>query len=135
MSQFDSVSILQQAFGVDCSAVDSGVSLPCQVVEEVATCRRSFDLGMPPGDRRVAENSDLGVFVESQPAARPRQQINAPFLPTALHLNPCSSQYLLNKCQAEPKAGAQEHDAHGLAQVGAIRERAAQPLEEEAAGK
>ena len=62
-----------------------------------------------------------------------RQQVDAPLLAAALHLDPRAPQDLLDQGQAQPQPGAQDHDPERLAQVEAIGQGDAQPLEQEAA--
>ena len=92
-----------------------------------------LDLGVLASDRRVAEDADLGALVQAQAAPGMGQQVDAPLLAAALHLDPGAAQDLLDQGQAQAQARAQDHDPHGLAHVEAIGQRDSQPLEQEAA--
>ena len=94
---------------------------------------RGLDLGVLAGDAGIAEDADLGALVQAQPAAAMGQQVGAPFLPAVLHLDPGPAQGLLDQGQEQAQPRAEDHDAQGLAHLGAIAQGHAEGLETVAA--
>ena len=103
-----------------------------QVAEEVAlgSC---LDLGVLAGDVGIAEDADLGAFVQAKAAALVCQQVDAALLASALHLDPGPAQGLLDQGEEEPQSATQDHDPQSLAQVVTIAQGNAQQFEAVAA--
>jgi len=113
-------------------AVEPGRPLRCQVAEEVAlgSC---LDLGVLAGDVGIAEDADLGAFVQAKAAALVSQQVDAALLASTLHLDPGPAQGLLDQGKEEAQSATQDHDPESLAQVVAIAQSDTQLFEAAAA--
>src|SRR5262249_36206313 len=128
-SQLDPIAVAERPSRRDGLAVDAGRTRGSEVMEKVsAPC--GLDLGMPPRHGGIAEDPDLGAFVEAHPASRMGQQIDPPLLAPVQDLDPGAAQGLFDQGQAQPQPGTQHDDPHGLSDLMAIAERDPQPFEE-----
>src|SRR5208283_1682122 len=96
LAELQPVAIVQRLGSCDGLAVEPGGPLRGQVAEEAAL-GNCLDLGVLAGDVGIAEDADLGAFVQAKAAARVSQQVDAALLASAPHLDPGPAQGLLDQ--------------------------------------
>ncbi len=96
LAELQPVAIMQGLGSRDGLAIEPGRPLRGQVAVEVAlgSC---LDFGVLAGDAGIAEDADLGAFVQAKTATLVCQQVDAALLASALHLDPGPAQGLLDQ--------------------------------------
>ncbi len=113
-------------------AVELGATFGVAISKNVTVLRR-VDFGVQASDVRIAEKTDLDMFVEAESRLTVDEQINMPFLSPAQDLNPGASEGLFHQGQTKTQARAEDDHAETLAQIVAVAQTVAKSFKKKSA--